>query len=51
MFTIYITILFVFDLVSATVTGITPPSCATEVIDVERAAVSHFNVGGTVTAS
>ena len=38
-----------FDLVSATVTAITL-TYTTEVIDIERAAVSHFNVGGVITA-
>ena len=40
-----------FDLVSATVTGITPTSCATEVIDIERAAVSHVNVDVAITTA
>ena len=39
---------FMFDLVSATVAVITG-RCTTEVIDIERAAVSHLNVGGPVT--
>ena len=37
-----------FDLVSATVAEMTP-RCTIEVIDIERAAVSHLNVGGLVT--
>ena len=36
---------FMFDLVSATVAEITG-RCTIEVIDIERAAVSHLNVGG-----
>ena len=36
---------FMFDLVSATVAEITG-WCTIEVIDIERAAVSHLNVGG-----
>ena len=38
-----------FDLVSATVTAMTPTPCTTEVIDIERPAVYHLNVGGPVT--
>ena len=37
-----------FDLVSATVAGMTG-RCTTEVIDIERTAVSHLNVCGPVT--
>ena len=37
-----------FDLVSATIAGMTPRPRG-EVIDIERAAVSHFNVRGHVT--
>ena len=36
---------FVFDLVSTTVTGVTA-RCTIEVVNIERAAVSHLNVGG-----
>ena len=39
---------FMFDLVSATVAEITA-RCTIEVIDIERAAVSHLNVGVQVT--
>ena len=37
-----------FDLVSATVAEITV-RCTIEVIDIERDAVSHLNVGGPAT--
>ena len=37
-----------FDLVSATVAVVTA-RCTIEVIDIERAAVSHLNFGGPVT--
>ena len=41
-----------FDLVSATVADSTVPVwCTIEVIDIERAAVSHLNVCGPVTTA
>jgi len=40
----------VFDLVSATI-AVTTARCTVEVIHIERAAVSHFNVGGLPTTA
>jgi len=39
-----------YDLISATVAEATG-WCTTDVVHIERAAVSHFNVGGPLTAA